>query len=42
MDYLYISPEFPPNYSNFVIQLERAGVDVWGLGEADFYSMIVV
>ena len=39
MDFLYISPEFPPNYANFVIQLNQAGIDVWGLGEADFYSM---
>ena len=39
MDFLYISPEFPPNYTNFVIQLNQAGIDVWGLGEADFYSM---
>jgi hypothetical protein len=39
MDFLYISPEFPPNYINFAIQLNQAGIDVWGLGEADFYSM---
>jgi len=35
MDFLYISPEFPSNYANFVIQLDKAGVDVWGVGEAD-------
>ena len=39
MDFLYISPEFPPNYAHFVIQLDRAGIDVWGVGEADFYDM---
>lgn len=39
MDFLYISPEFPPNYANFIQQLHAHGVRVWGLGEADFYSM---
>ncbi len=39
MDFLYISPEFPPNYANFVVQLDQLGINVWGLGEADFYTM---
>jgi hypothetical protein len=39
MDFLYISPEFPPNYANFVAALNDAGVAVWGIGEADFYEM---
>jgi hypothetical protein len=39
MDFLYISPEFPPNYANFAIQLNQIGIDVWGIGEADFFSM---
>jgi biotin carboxylase len=39
MDILYISPEFPPNYSNFVRSLHAEGVRVWAIGEADFYSM---
>lgn len=39
MDFLYISPEFPPNYVQFVLQLHKLGVRVWGLGEADFYEM---
>ncbi len=39
MDFLYISPEFPPNFANFIVQLDLAGIDVWGLGEADFYAM---
>lgn len=39
MDFLYISPEFPPNYAQFVIQLDQAGIDVWGVGEAEFYDM---
>ena len=39
MDILYISPEFPPNYSNFVRSLHAEGIRVWAIGEADFYSM---
>jgi hypothetical protein len=39
MDFLYISPEFPPNYAHFIAQLTALGVRVWGLGEADYYYM---
>jgi len=39
MDYLYISPEFPPNYAHFIAQLHSLGIRVWGIGEADFYQM---
>ena len=39
MDYLYISPEFPPNYAHFIEQLHARGVRVWGIGEADFHHM---
>jgi hypothetical protein len=39
MDFLYISPEFPPNYAHFIEQLHLRGVRVWGMGEADFYFM---
>lgn len=39
MNFLYISPEFPPNYKHFTIELNRAGVNVFGLGESDFYSL---
>lgn len=39
MDYLYISPEFPPNYVHFVENLHSLGINVWGMGEADFYQM---
>jgi len=41
MNFLYISPEFPPNYAHFIRQLAAAGVNVWGIGEADFYGMPV-
>lgn len=39
MEVLYISPEFPPNYANFILQLDKMGVNIWGIGEADFYFM---
>jgi hypothetical protein len=39
MDYLYISPEFPPNYVHFIEHLHSLGIRVWGMGEADFYHM---
>lgn len=39
MDVLYISPEFPPNFANFVKHLHQEGIRVWAIGEADFYSM---
>jgi len=39
MDILYISPEFPPNYANFVRSLHAEGIRVWAVGETDFYSM---
>ena len=39
MDYLYISPEFPPNYVHFIENLHSLGIRVWGMGEADFYHM---
>ena len=39
MEFLYLSPEFPPNYAQFIQALDRLGVNVWGIGEADFYFM---
>jgi hypothetical protein len=39
MEFLYISPEFPPNYANFVLKLNEMNVNVWGIGESDFYFM---
>jgi hypothetical protein len=39
MEFLYLSPEFPPNYANFILKLDEMNVNVWGIGEADFYFM---
>jgi hypothetical protein len=39
MDFLYLSPEFPPNYANFILKLDEMNVNVWGIGESDFHFM---
>ncbi len=39
MKFLYIAPEFPANYKNFLISLKNEGIDVYAIGEADFFSM---
>jgi hypothetical protein len=39
MDILYISPDFPPNYANFIRNLHAEGLRVWSIGEADFFAM---
>ncbi|MEE4607799.1 MAG: hypothetical protein V2L15_02840 [Desulfobacteraceae bacterium] len=39
MDFLYLSPEFPPYSRMFIQCLKRRGVRVWGIGEADFHAM---
>jgi biotin carboxylase len=39
MDILYISPDFPPNFANFVKRLHAEGIRVWAIGEGDFYAM---
>jgi len=39
MDFLFLSPEFPPYCAHFVRHLHHRGVAVYGLGEADFYWM---
>lgn len=39
MNLFYISPEFPPNFITFLLRLAQAGVKVWAIGEADFFSM---
>lgn len=39
MDILYISPEFPPNYSHFIRHAHAFGARVWAIGETEFFSM---
>jgi biotin carboxylase len=39
MEFLYLSPEFPPNYAHFILALEKLGVNVWAVGEAEFHEL---
>lgn len=36
MNYVYLSPHFPPNYYPFVIKLREMGANVLGIGDAPF------
>jgi glutathione synthase/RimK-type ligase-like ATP-grasp enzyme len=36
MNYLYISPDFPPNFQEFIINLTKLGVNVYGIGESHY------
>lgn len=39
MNYVYLSPHFPPNYFNFSVALKRLGVNVLGLGDTAFDAL---
>ena len=39
MDFLYISPEFPPYGEKFIRRLAGRGARIWAIGETDFYFM---
>jgi hypothetical protein len=39
MEFLYISPEFPAYGAHFIRNLTGLGMNVYGIGEADFYEM---
>jgi hypothetical protein len=39
VNFLYLSPEFPPNFQQFIIHLANLGVKVYGIGEADFFDL---
>lgn len=39
MDFLYISPEFPPYGEKFIRRIVDRGARVWAIGETDFYFM---
>jgi hypothetical protein len=36
---LYLSPNFPPNYQQFIVHLTNLGIKLYGIGEGDFYDM---
>lgn len=39
MNFVYLSPHFPPNYEAFSVELHRHGVKVLGLGDAPYDSL---
>jgi hypothetical protein len=39
MNYVFFSPDFPPNYYPFAAELRQAGVTVLGLGDAPYDSL---
>jgi biotin carboxylase len=39
MNFVYLSPHFPPNYRNFSRQLHRLGVTVLGLADEPYYNL---
>ena len=36
MNFVYLSPHFPPNYYQFSVRLNELGVNVLGIGDAPF------
>ena len=36
MNYVYLSPQFPPNYHLFCVHLRRLGVSVLGLADEPY------
>jgi hypothetical protein len=39
MNIVFISPQFPPNFYNFVVAARRAGANVLGIGDAPYDDM---
>ncbi|PIU19679.1 MAG: carboxylate--amine ligase [Elusimicrobia bacterium CG08_land_8_20_14_0_20_59_10] len=39
MNFVFLSPHFPPNYKNFCRSLKAAGFNALGIGEADFAGL---
>ena len=39
MNFVYLSPHFPPNYIHFCIRLKQLGVNVLGLADEPFDSL---
>ena len=38
MNYVFISPHFPPNFYNFCVQLRNAGANVLGIGDGQYHE----
>ena len=41
MNFIFISPHFPVNYSNFCVQLKANGINVLGIGDAEYDSLVM-
>lgn len=39
MNFVFISPHFPPNYANFCLQLHKLGVNVLGIGDSPYETL---
>ena len=39
MNFVYLSPHFPPNYYRFCVCLREEGVNVLGLADAPYESL---
>ncbi|HOT77296.1 MAG TPA: carboxylate--amine ligase, partial [Candidatus Wallbacteria bacterium] len=39
MNYVYVSPHFPPNFYNFCVRLKEAGVNVLGLADEHYDNL---
>ncbi|PKL39332.1 MAG: carboxylate--amine ligase [Candidatus Riflebacteria bacterium HGW-Riflebacteria-1] len=39
MNFIYLSPHFPPNFCDFVIGLANRGIKVLGIGDEDFHHL---
>ncbi|MDO5718578.1 MAG: ATP-grasp domain-containing protein [Tissierellia bacterium] len=39
MNFIFISPHFPPNFENFVIKLNRRGIRVLGIADVNYYEL---
>lgn len=39
MNFLYLSPHFPPNFCDFVIGLANRGIQVLGIGDEDYHHL---
>ncbi|MDY3051628.1 MAG: ATP-grasp domain-containing protein [Ndongobacter sp.] len=39
MNYIFISPNFPRSYENFVVRLREKGICVLGIGDAGYYHL---
>jgi hypothetical protein len=40
MNVIYLSPNFPPNFYNFCVELKRAGANVLAIGDAAYDTLI--